>query len=162
MTDMLQKSENVAKNVANENSQDLTEQWKKGELPEGYYWVKVKEELANYPILADCVRRYEYYDVYTYFPEYEDSITSVLAPVPSYEEYEQLENWNRFTADYHALREAKEIAEYENAELKETVEALKSELKEVCDVLIRKCPEMKDWVMMNWKNLYEVQDDEKA
>lgn len=40
--------------------------------------------------------------------------------------------------------------------------ALESELKEVCDVLIRKCPEMKDWVMMNWKNLYEVQDDEKA
>lgn len=34
--------------------------------------------------------------------------------------------------------------------------ALESELKEVCDVLIRKCPEMKEWVMMNWKNLYEV------
>ena len=39
MTDMLQKSENVAKNVANKNSQDLTEQWKKGELPEGWYFV---------------------------------------------------------------------------------------------------------------------------
>lgn len=49
--------------------------------------------------------------------------------------------------------------ERENAQLEETNEALKSELKEVCDVLIRKCPEMKDWVMMNWKNLYEVQDE---
>lgn len=29
MTDMLQKNENVAKNVADKNSQDLTEQWKK-------------------------------------------------------------------------------------------------------------------------------------
>lgn len=29
------KTKNVAKNVANENSQDLTEQWKKGELPSG-------------------------------------------------------------------------------------------------------------------------------
>lgn len=28
----LQKTENVANNVTNENSQDLTEQWKKGEL----------------------------------------------------------------------------------------------------------------------------------
>lgn len=44
-----------------------------------------------------------------------------------------------------------------NAELAETNEALKAELKQVCDVLIRKCPEMTDWVMMNWKNLYEVE-----
>ena len=33
MTEMLQKTENVA----NEN---LTQQWKKGELPNGWYWVK--------------------------------------------------------------------------------------------------------------------------
>lgn len=57
--------------------------------------------------------------------------------------------------EYYALREQREIAEYQNAELKETVEALKSELKEVCDVLIRKCPEMKEWVMLNWRNLYD-------
>ena len=44
-----------------------------------------------------------------------------------------------------------------NAELKETNEALKAELKQVCDVLIRKCPEMKEWVMLNWKNLYELE-----
>lgn len=44
-----------------------------------------------------------------------------------------------------------------NAELKETNEALRAELKQVCDVLIRKCPEMKEWVMMNWKNLYELE-----
>ena len=43
-----------------------------------------------------------------------------------------------------------------NKELAETNEALKTELKQVCDVLIRKCPEMKEWVMLNWKNLYEV------
>ena len=43
----------------------------------------------------------------------------------------------------------------QNKDLVETNEALKAELKQVCDVLIRKCPEMKEWVMMNWKNLYE-------
>lgn len=36
-------------------------------------------------------------------------------------------------------------------------EALKAELKQICDVLIRKCPDMTDWVMMNWKYLYEVE-----
>jgi len=50
MTDMLQKSENVAKNVANENSQDLTEQWKKGKFiicnagKCQYYYVKNEEQ----------------------------------------------------------------------------------------------------------------------
>jgi hypothetical protein len=47
----------------------------------------------------------------------------------------------------------------QNKELAETNEALKAELKQVCDVLIRKCPEMKEWVMLNWKNLYEVDND---
>jgi hypothetical protein len=47
----------------------------------------------------------------------------------------------------------------QNKDLAETKEALKAELKQVCDVLIRKCPEMKEWVMLNWKNLYEVKND---
>lgn len=64
-----------------------------------------------------------------------------------------------FTNNYHEPKEKLKIVEYENTQLKETNEALEVELKEVCDVLIRKCPEMKDWVMMNWKHLYEVQDD---
>lgn len=58
------------------------------------------------------------------------------------------------------------MAEHEKlfpkATLSSQILKLESELKEVCDVLIRKCPEMKEWVMLNWKNLYEVQDDEKA
>jgi hypothetical protein len=106
---------------------DLTEQWKKGELPEGFYWVKVKEEIANYPILADCVRRYEYYDVYTYFPEYEDSITSVLAPVPTFDEWQ--EKLRALDAAYETIKMEDETinrlvrsgkqCNYENAQLKE-------------------------------------------
>lgn len=127
---------------------DLTEQWRKGELPCGWYYIKI----------ADIVF-IDFFEGKVWKNKKDEYIDEVLAPVPSYEEYEQLENWNRFTADYHALREGKQIAEYEKVELIETVEALKSELKEVCDVLIRKCPEMKEWVMLNWKNLYEVQDE---
>ena len=40
-------------------------------------------------------------------------------PMPSYEEWEQLQNWADFTNDYHELREKLEIAEYKNAQLKE-------------------------------------------
>ena len=84
---------------------DLTDKWKKGELPEGHYYVKEGENMIA-----------EYLDGYFYnngepMTSFSGGVDSVLAPVPSYEEYEQLENWNRFTADYHALREAKEIAE---------------------------------------------------
>ena len=129
---------------------DLTEQYKHGNLPDDrlYYYrfkgepeVKITTQYGLYCEEVDNKKEIEVIDF-----------------VPSYEEYEQLENWNRFTADYHSLREAKEIAEYRNAELKETVEAIESELKEVCDVLIRKCPEMKEWVMLNWKNLYELEN----
>ncbi len=52
-----------------------------------------------------------------------------------------------------------ELLERKLAIAMETNEALEVELKEVCDVLIRKCPEMKEWVMLNWKRLYEVQDE---
>lgn len=62
---------------------NLTEQWKKGELPEGFYYIKVKEEIANYPLLADCVEGLNY----TYFLDYEDYVQQVLAPVPSYNEW---------------------------------------------------------------------------
>lgn len=128
---------------------DLTEQWKKGELPSGWYYLKVDEELANYPVISECVDDYNLGLPLSYFYDFDVAkIEQVLAPVPSYEEWEQLQNWARFTDDYHALREQKEIAEYEIA-------GLKSELKEVCDVLIRKCPEMKEWVMLNWRKLYD-------
>jgi hypothetical protein len=120
---------------------DLTEQWKKGKLPEGFYWVKVKEEIANYPILADCVRRYEYYDVYTYFPEYEDSITSVLAPVPSYEE------WQALNGNMDSVMQTNQALCKKLSELKEVLKecqnmiAFKHEVYEE-DALIKKIDEV--------------------
>lgn len=61
---------------------------------------------------------------YDILKEYEAHQT----PVPTFEEWEQLQNWTDFTNDYHELREKLEIAEYKNAELKEL-------LKEVNDYL---------------------------
>lgn len=167
---------------------NLTEQWKKGKLPEGHYYVKDGENMIA-----------EYLDGYFYndgnpMTSFSGGVDSVLAPVPSYEEWEQLKEYERIVTSYNMKPIDYDIAcetvnkllddnkrlkhdvgnlgykiknqrhEIDNRlkeieKLKETNEALKSELKEVCDVLIRKYPEMKDWVMLNWKHLYEVQDD---
>lgn len=81
MTDMLQKSENVAKNVANENSKDLTEQWKRGEFiicnagKCQYYYVRNEEQQevikTEYCLFDDNTPNWQ-----------------ILAPVPSYEEWQ--------------------------------------------------------------------------
>lgn len=110
-------------------SEQLTEQWKKGELPEGFYYIKVKEVMANYPLLADCVEGLSY----TYFLDYEDYVTEVLAPVPSYDEWKASEKYNKHLEEVIKVYERKDkqatetsvaynkLAE-ENAQLKELLE----------------------------------------
>ena len=75
MTEMLQKTENLA----NFHSQDLTQQWKKGELPNGWYWVKgIKSE-----------------GIYAYTAEYLNNMYRprngeiIIEQVPSYEEWQK-------------------------------------------------------------------------
>ena len=58
-----------------------------------------------------------------------ESCIEVLEPVPSYEEWEQTQNWADFTKDYHGLREKLEIAEYENAQLKELLKECRDEIE---------------------------------
>ena len=59
---------------------NLTEQWKKGEIPEGFYYVK-----SNW---SDAVEvRYVHNGI--------DDWKEVLAPVPSYEEYNRLKEVER-------------------------------------------------------------------
>lgn len=94
---------------------DLTEQWKKGELPEGHYYIKTRSETN----IDEYIQWYKDHGIpseksFAYF-----NVQQVLAPVPSYDEWEQLQNWADFTDDYHGLKEKLEIAEYENVELKE-------------------------------------------
>lgn len=107
MTEMLQKTENVAKNVANENSQHLTEQWKKGELPEGHYYVKDGENMIA-----------EYLDGYFYndgnpMTSFNGGVDEVIAPVPPYEVYKELIDGRKLLREY-----IKDITN-ENAQLKE-------------------------------------------
>lgn len=90
----------------------LTEQWKKGELPNGMYYIEFKD--------GDIVK-----DVYA-FGSWgninEHFLKQVLAPVPSYQEYLALQS------DSLAKNEAVEI----NAELEAQNEQLKSEYEKEC------------------------------
>lgn len=111
MTEMLQKTENVAKNVANENSQDLTEQWKKGELSEGHYYVKDGENMIA-----------EYLDGYFYnngnpMTSFTGGVDEVLAPVPSYDEWQDLKSKLQLKETAYDFDTAR--LEEENAQLKE-------------------------------------------
>lgn len=64
---------------------------------------------------------------YEILKEYEAHKT----PVPSYDEWEQLQNWADFTDDYHELREKLEIAEYKNAQLKEDYKRMEKLLQKM-------------------------------
>jgi hypothetical protein len=98
---------------------DLTEKWKNGELESGYYYVIVKEEFSN---------RIDFYNssatIWSYHSN--DVINQVLAPVPSYEEWQILnkeidklmdvsgvlaKNLKPFTDDYFDDLTTKDIAE---------------------------------------------------
>lgn len=63
----------------------LTEQWKKGELDEGFYYVKDGEN-----IIAEFLDGY-FYNNGQPMASFSGGVDEVLAPVPSYEEYARLE-----------------------------------------------------------------------
>ena len=139
---------------------DLTEQWKKGELPNGYYWIRVfwgGMVIMAYHTAFDGLFELDdhYYD--------EDEISEVLAKVPSYEEYQKL------LSDQLAKNEGEEInAELEHrlamvkangkypdkiSRLKSRVVALseeKAQLKE----LLREC---KEW--LEYLGIYKYTED---
>lgn len=111
-------------------------------MRQGYYYAKIdgeeriveKKKGLKYPYLDGFCCDYEY---------------KLLGRVPKFEEVDKI-----FESEMISHLQADSYYN-EILELRDTIEALKSELKEVCDVLIRKCPEMKEWVMLNWRKLYD-------
>ena len=87
----------------------LTEQWKDGELEDGYYYVNGK--WINYYSKDDG-----YFD--------DGGIEEVLAPVPSYEEYEDIlqQNVNQESAIETYIEEIKRLQE----QIKEADEVIKA------------------------------------
>ena len=70
MTEMLQKTE---------NSKDLTQQWKDGELPNGWYWVKGIRAEGIYAYTAEYLNN-------MYRPRNGERI---IEQVPSYEQWQK-------------------------------------------------------------------------
>ena len=73
----------------------LTEQWKKGELKEGWYYIN--DSQIDY--------KYSKHSSVDFFITPHEDIKEVLAPVPSYEEWNQL---HKFLEEFNALDVAKE------------------------------------------------------
>ena len=84
---------------------DLTDKWKKGELPEGHYYIKTRIETN----IDEYIQWYKDHGIpseksFTCF-----DVQKVLAPVPSYEEWQ---------ASYNCMLE-NEVLRLKNAKLKE-------------------------------------------
>ena len=99
-------------------SEQLTEQWKKGELPNGYYWIRLSwggMVIMAYHTAFDGLFELDdhYYD--------SDEISEVLAPVPSYDEWQ---------ASYNCMLE-NEVLRLKNAQLQELLKECKEVIKNV-------------------------------
>ena len=91
-------------------SEQLTEQWKKGELPAGRYWLKYRSgRIDDWDLLGGKTI------------ESKPEIVEVLAPVPSYEEWQ---------ASYNCMLE-NEVLRLKNAQLKELLKECKEVIKNV-------------------------------
>jgi hypothetical protein len=107
---------------------DLTEQWKKGELPEGWYWVDC------YSVDGVCMLEYiPQHNGFGY--EEKNLIQRVLAPVPSYEEWKASEKYNKHLEEVIKIYERKDKQATETSiaynELVEENAKLKELLKEI-------------------------------
>lgn len=97
---------------------DLTEQWKKGELPEGHYYVKDGENMIA-----------EYLDGYFYndgnpMTSFSGGVDEVIAPVPSYEE------WKALNGNMDSVMQTNQALCKKLAELKELLKEVKDYLPE--------------------------------
>ena len=87
-------------------SEQLTEQWKKGELPNGYYWIRLS--WGGMIIMAYYTGFDGLFELDDHYYD-SDEISEVLAPVPSYEEWQ---------ASYNCMLE-NEVLRLKNAQLQE-------------------------------------------
>ena len=92
-------------------SEQLTEQWKKGELPEGWYYVKGNRAEGIYAYTAEYLNN-------MYRPRNGEII---IEQVPSYEEWQ---------ASYNCMLE-NEVLRLKNAQLKELLKDCKEVIKNV-------------------------------
>ena len=99
-------------------SEQLTEQWKKGELPYGRYYVELAYN-GNSIIMAEY-----WWDKTLTLDDHKysrEEVKRILAPVPSYDEWQ---------ASYNCMLENK-VLRLKNAQLKELLKECKEVIKNV-------------------------------
>ena len=108
----------------------LTEQWKKGELQNDWYYIRT----------TNGIEKWEYIKQSHGFGYYETEwVLEVLAPVPSYEEWQKLvqdysekhDSYLRLSQTNHQLR--KFLEEFNALDVAEENEALKTKLSIQCE-----------------------------
>ncbi len=108
---------------------DLTQDWKKGELPNGWYWVKGSRTKGIYAYTAEYLNN-------TYRPINEERI---IAPVPTFEEWQASEKYNKHLEEVIKIYERKDKQATETSiaynELLEENTKLKELLKECKEVI---------------------------
>lgn len=93
---------------------NLTEKWKKGELPEGHYYVKDGENM-----IAEYLDGYFYNDGLP-MTSFSGGVDEVLTPVPSYEKWIMTKNLSeRAHIEMYKARGEKVKLKNENTKLKD-------------------------------------------
>lgn len=117
-------------------SEHLTEQWKRGKLPNGYYWIRLSwggMVIMAYHTAFDGLFELDdhYYD--------SDEISEVLAPVPGYDE------WQAKLEENAQLKER--VSKLEKMQYSYTPEEWNTMLRTVnrTKELLRECFEYIDW-----------------
>lgn len=132
-------------------SEQLTEQWKQGKLPEGLYWVKGSRTKGIYAYTAEYLNN-------TYRPINGES---VIAKVPDYAYWQNL--WNTADMEHKAnnkLLEDVERLEKENKELKKQVNHLsktQAQAKDVIDIEATRKIKQLEQIIEGQKQIIESQ-----
>ena len=105
---------------------DLTEQWKKGELPEGVYYCDTGNTVETLFTWGKNYRQLTNNKDEVYIPEMDDC--EVLSAVPSYEELMEK------TKSLKVLAEAYCKEKQKNTKLKELLKEIRSKIKTVYDM----------------------------
>ena len=123
----MSKSQNT-KNDLCITSEHLTEQWKKGELPDGYYYCKTENG-------AEILRTWRGIDGYLNFENMCNEVfissmddCEIIAPVPSYEE------WMEKTKSLKVLAEAYCKEKQQNAQLKKLLKKCREEISNYMNI----------------------------
>lgn len=110
-------------------SKEMTEKWKNGELPDGFYYVSIPGAVCGVSILDD-------YELQAYKSVRDSDKIEVLAPVPSYRELYGENDGNMPTGVFTVLKIIKR--DIENAQKRRSLTDLECGIKSQVVSLLKK------------------------